>query len=174
MTPSLFPTGAGIEETARVLAYMLDTNIAIHARDGTTAVLDRLAVHAGHIVLSALSLAELERGIFKDPAYGTLRRTRLDVLMKHIPMLPFDTAAAEAYGRIIAAYGWARGRDFDRMIAGHAISADCVLVTANVDDFRDIPLLSIENWARTGRELGTSILIGWPRPCGRGPRLRPD
>ena len=38
-------------------------------------------------------------------------------------------------------------RDFDRMIAAHAISTGSVLVTNNSDDFRDIPDLSIENWA---------------------------
>ncbi|HEX4294472.1 MAG TPA: hypothetical protein VHZ29_10080 [Rhizomicrobium sp.] len=37
-------------------------------------------------------------------------------------MLAFDAAAAEAYGYIIAALGWVRGRDFDRMIAAHEIA----------------------------------------------------
>jgi tRNA(fMet)-specific endonuclease VapC len=45
-----------------VLAYLIDTNIAIHARDGTDAVLDKLAQHDGEMLLSALSLAELQRG----------------------------------------------------------------------------------------------------------------
>ena len=54
-------------------------------------------------------------------------------------MLPFDALAALAYGRIIAQCGWARGRDYDRMIAAHAISSDSILVTHNKADFRDIP-----------------------------------
>ena len=40
------------------LAYLIDANIAIHARDGTDIILDRLARHQGAILLSALSLAE--------------------------------------------------------------------------------------------------------------------
>jgi predicted nucleic acid-binding protein len=32
------------------------------------------------------------------------------------------------------------------MIAGHAISSQSVLVTGNLDDFADIPGLTIENW----------------------------
>jgi tRNA(fMet)-specific endonuclease VapC len=51
-----------------------------------------------------------------------------------------------AYGWIIAQCGWARGRDFDRMIAAHAISSGSILVTDNETDFRDIPGLSMENW----------------------------
>ncbi len=129
------------------MAYLIDTNIAIHARDGTEAVLAKLAEHDGEILLSALSLAELQRGLYKDPAHTALRRVRLDVLMRHIPVLPFDAGAAEIYGRIIAQCGWAKGRDYDRMIAAHAISAEAVLVTNNEAGFRDVAGLVLENWA---------------------------
>ena len=128
------------------MAFLIDTNIAIHARDGTDSVLGKLAEHDGAILISALTLAELQRGLYKNSAYTALRRARLDVLIEYIPILPFDAAAAEIYGRIIAQCGWVRGRDYDRMIAAHAISTDSVLVTNNEADFRDIPGLSIENW----------------------------
>jgi len=129
------------------LAFLIDTNIAIHARDGTDAVLAKLAEHDGAVLLSALSLAELQRGLFKFPAYTALRQLRLEVLLRHIPILPFDAAAAQAYGRIIAQCGWLKGRDYDRMIAAHAITSGSTLVTDNEADFRDIPGLSFENWA---------------------------
>jgi tRNA(fMet)-specific endonuclease VapC len=75
------------------------------------------------------------------------RQVRLDILLRAVPVLAFDAAAAEAYGQIIAQCGWVKGRDFDRMIAAHAISTSSVLVTNNLADFRDIPKLTIENWA---------------------------
>lgn len=128
------------------MAYLIETNIAIHARDGTDTILDKLAEHDGEVLLSALSLAELQRGLYRDPAATSLRQMRLEVLLRAIPILPFDASAAFAYGRIIAQCGWARGRDYDRMIAAHAISSGSVLVTDNEADFRDIPGLSIENW----------------------------
>jgi tRNA(fMet)-specific endonuclease VapC len=128
------------------VAYLIDTNIAIHARDGTDAVLDKLAEHDGEVLLSALSLAELQRGLYRDPALTAIRQVRLEVLLRGIPVLPFDASAARAYGQIIAQCGWTRGRDYDRMIAAHAISSGSVLVTDNVTDFRDIPGLSMENW----------------------------
>ncbi len=129
------------------MAYLLDTNIAIHARDGTDKVLDKLAEHDGEVLLSGLSLAELQRGLYKDPAYTAIRQGRLAVLLRHIPVLPFDGVAAEAYGQIIAQCGWSKGRDYDRMIAGHAIATASILVTDNVPDFADIPNLTTENWA---------------------------
>jgi tRNA(fMet)-specific endonuclease VapC len=128
------------------LAYLIDTNIAIHARDGTDRVLVRLAEHDGEVVLSALSLVELQRGIHRDQKLAALRQARLEVLLRGLPVLPFDARAAAAYGRIIAQCGWARGRDYDRMIAAHAISSESILVTDNQADFRDIPGLRIENW----------------------------
>jgi tRNA(fMet)-specific endonuclease VapC len=129
------------------LAYLIDTNIAIHARDGADAVLDRLAEHDGSVLLSALSLAELQRGPYKNPRYTSLRRIRLELLLEHLPVVPFDAPAAIAYGHIIAQCGWAKGRDYDRMIAAHAISTGSVLVTANEADFKDIAGLTMVNWA---------------------------
>ena len=109
------------------MPYLIDTNIAIHARDGTDTVLDKLAEHDGEVLLSALSLAELQRGIYRDSNFTAIRQARLEVLLRGLPVLPFDAAAAVAYGRIIAQCGWARGRDYDRMIAAHAISSGCIL-----------------------------------------------
>jgi tRNA(fMet)-specific endonuclease VapC len=126
--------------------YLLDTNIAIHARDGTDTVLDKLSEHGAEVLLSALSLAELQCGIFRDSSFTAIRQARLEVLLRGLPILPFDASAAVAYGRIIAQCGWIKGRDYDRMIAAHAISSRCILVTNDEADFRDIPGLSLENW----------------------------
>ena len=129
------------------MIYLLDTNIAIHAGDRHPRVLDRLIEHDGAIFLSALCLAELQRGLHNTTVLTAARRVRLDMILTQIPVLSFDTAAAEAYGAIIAQCGWSKGRDFDRMIAAHAIAANAVLVTANEADFRDIPGLELVNWA---------------------------
>ena len=128
------------------MAYLIDTNIAIHARDGTDAVLAKLAEHDGEVLLSALSLAELQRGAYRDPSLTAIRQARLEVLLRGLPVLPFDASAAVAYRRIIAQCGWARRRDYDRMIAAHAISSHSILVTSNAADFSGIPGLSMENW----------------------------
>ena len=128
------------------MAYLIDTNITIHARDGADAVLAKLAEHDGEVLLSALSLAELQRAVYRDPSLTAIRQARLEVLLRGLPVLPFDASAAVAYGRIIAQCGWARRCDYDRMIAAHAISSHSILVTNNLADFSDIPGLSMENW----------------------------
>jgi len=130
------------------VAYLIDTNIAIHLRDGDPGVLAKFHEHAGSVAMSALTLTELERGLYKTPALTAARTPRLDSVLRHIPVLPYDQAAAFAYGRIIAQRGWARGEDYDRMIAAHAISTRSILVTNNVGDFSAIAGLSLEDWSR--------------------------
>lgn len=128
------------------MAFFLDTNINIHAVGGLEQVLEKLLINEGAVVTSALVLAELQRGFFKRSSLTLSRKTGFDTLMLNIPVLAFDAAAAEAYGRIIAQCGWVKGRDFDRMIAAHAISSASVLVTDHAADFRDVPGLLVENW----------------------------
>ena len=128
------------------MAFMLDTSIAIHARDSNAPVLDKLNRYDGVALLSALSLAELQRGLYKNSVDTAIRQRRLILFLEQVSVLAFDAVAAEAYGQIIAALGWVKGRDFDRMIAAHAISTQSTLVTANEKDFRDVPGLKLENW----------------------------
>lgn len=126
--------------------FLLDTNIAIHIRDGLGQVIRRMESHEGSIAISALSVAELQRGLVRTPELRAVRKARLDAMLATFPVLSFDRDAAEAYGEIIDQIGIARGRDFDRMIAGHAIATGRVLVTANTADFADIPRLRLEDW----------------------------
>jgi tRNA(fMet)-specific endonuclease VapC len=97
--------------------FLIDANIGIHLRDGLESVLAKMTEHRGVVALSALSLAELQRGLHKSPEDQARRRARLATILLSIPVLSFDAAAAEAYGRVIGAVGWVKGRDFDRMIA---------------------------------------------------------
>ena len=129
------------------MRFLLDTNIVIDARDGHALVLSRIRANRGAIAMSALSLAELHRGLAPSKPEAALRGERLRDLLVVLPVIAFDAEAAGAYGRVIARLGWSRNRDFDRLIAGHALSLDRVIVTANVADFADIPNLRDENWA---------------------------
>lgn len=128
------------------MAYMIDTNIAIHARDGSEAVYAKLLDHAGEVMISALSLAEMQWGLYTSPELLSLRRARLAELLEAVPVVPFGQDAAEAYGAIVAQIGWSRSRQMDRLIAAHALVIPAVLVTANTADFVGIPGLEIENW----------------------------
>ena len=38
------------------------------------------------------------------------------MILRSVAVLPFDADASKAYGQIIAQIGWAKVRDYDRMI----------------------------------------------------------
>jgi tRNA(fMet)-specific endonuclease VapC len=128
------------------LNYLIDTNVAIYAHHGHPAILDQFARYERRIFISSLTLVELERGISKTPEFNILRRMQVDEMLKSVPVLPFDRSCAAAYGKMIAELGWMKARDFDRMIAAHAIVAKAILVTNNAKDFRDIRGLQLEEW----------------------------
>jgi tRNA(fMet)-specific endonuclease VapC len=128
------------------LAFLLDTNIVIHAIDGHATVLDHLDRNAGTIFISALTLVELQRGFARSSTKISPRKPRLPILMKALPVASFTEGAALIYGEIIAQCGWTRARDFDRMIAAQALHTTSILVTTNRSDFHDVPGLKLADW----------------------------
>lgn len=125
---------------------MLDTNVAIHLRDRDEAIMDKIEVLSGAVVLSVVTRIELEGGVHADPAQAHLRRPRLDAMLEALPVLDFDQAAADAYRGILETVGYPRRKVLDRMIAAQALVHRATLVTRNTDDFRDIPGLQILAW----------------------------
>jgi predicted nucleic acid-binding protein len=128
------------------MAFLLDTNVAIHLRDGDRRITERVAALDGAILLSIISRVELEGGVHRDPANVAARRLRLTVLLESLPVLAFDDAAADAYATIVEAAGYSRRKLLDRMIAAQALVHRLVLVTMNPDDFKDAPGLQILAW----------------------------
>lgn len=128
------------------MAYVLDTNVAIHLRDGDGAVTRKVAALEGAVLLSIVTRVELEGGVYRELAYAPLRRARLDAMLAAIPTLPFDDAAAELYGKIVAGAGYSRRKLLDRMIAAQALLHRAALITFNPDDFADVPELSLLAW----------------------------
>ena len=125
---------------------MLDTNVAIHLRDGDAAVVERVAALEGAILLSIVTRVELEGGVYREPAHAPARRARLDVILSALPTLAFDDLAAETYGRIVERAAYSRRRLLDRMIAAQALAHRASLVTLNPDDLADIPGLMLLAW----------------------------
>lgn len=129
---------------------MLDTNICIYLLTGRPQkVFDRLARQDhGSVVMSCLTLAELEHGVAVQGAKSKARdQAALESLLLDIPALPFDTVAARAFGVLAAASKLKRNQAIDNLIAAHAISQDAVLVTNNEKDFKAYAGLKVENWS---------------------------
>ena len=129
--------------------YMLDTNIFIYLiKHQPPEVRERFAqCFVGDVVISAVTLAELEFGIACSSTEAQeTNRAALESLLEDIIVAPFDAQAAKAYGPIRAAYK-DRNRDaLDKLIASHAIALGVTLVTNNEADFVNYAGLPVENW----------------------------
>ena len=128
------------------MAFILDTDVAIHLRDGDLNIAGRVAALEGAVLLSIVTRVELEGGVWRVPAEAHLRRPRLDAMLASLPVLAFDDAAADAYRGIVEAVGHSRRRLLDRMIAAQALVHRATLVTCNGEDFRDVPGLNLLTW----------------------------
>jgi tRNA(fMet)-specific endonuclease VapC len=128
------------------MAYVLDTNVAIHLRDGDVDTADRVAALDDAILISVVTRVELEGGVHRYPADAPARRARLDVMLRAIPTLAFDDASADAYRDIVAGAGYSRRKLLDRMIAAQVLMHRATLVTMNPAEFADITGLTIRAW----------------------------
>lgn len=128
------------------MSWLIDTNVAIHVRDGEPAISARVNQLVGPVLLSVISRVELEGGVNRFPAEAAVRRVRLDRMLATLPVLDFDGDAAAAYRHIVEAAGYSRRKILDRMIAAQALAKNLALVTGNSADFRDIPGLTLVEW----------------------------
>ncbi len=133
-----------------MLKYMLDTNIVIYTiKNRPEKVRKVFKRHAGQMAISAITLGELVYGAEKS---ARPERNLADVegFAARLDVMPFDEAAAFHFGQLraeLAKKGKSIG-PYDQMIAGHARSLGLILVTNNVAEFKRVPGLRIENWAK--------------------------
>ncbi len=130
--------------------YMLDTNICIYLmKHQPPQVRERFAdCFLGDVVISAITLAELEYGIECSGENKSHNQNALDSLLEDLMVAPFDNTAARAYGPLRAAHRERQKNALDKLIAAHALSLGVTLVTNNESDFRDFEGLTIENWVK--------------------------
>ena len=100
-------------------------------------------------VITAITLAELSVGplVAADARERATRQARLQQAEADFDPLPFDAAAARAFGRVAASLRQAgrkaHARAYDAMIAAIAISNDLPLYTCNPGDFGHIDELDL-------------------------------
>jgi tRNA(fMet)-specific endonuclease VapC len=130
------------------MRYLLDTNTCISVmRNERSAVARMSAVSPGDCAISTITSYELYTGVEKcsDPVR---ERTKVEALLKAVHTLPFDLAAARRAAGIRAALE-SQGRPigpYDVLLAGHAVAAGLVLVTANTAELTRVAALALENW----------------------------
>jgi tRNA(fMet)-specific endonuclease VapC len=129
------------------MKYLLDTDTVSYALRGEGQVVSRITAHKpSELCISALSLAELRYGA--DRKGSRKLHTLIDTFTSSVEVAVFGEEAALEFGRIgtvLAERGTPIG-EFDVLIAAHAASLRCTLVTNNVRHFSKVPGLAVEHW----------------------------
>jgi len=112
--------------------YLLDTNVVSHIMQGRdSGLLARLTeLPVGQVVISSVTLAELEYGLRRKGQPIRLRNALTQVLLR-MDVLPWDEQVATCYGEFCTTLE-AQGinlSDFDMMIAAHAVAVNATLVS---------------------------------------------
>lgn len=133
------------------MRYMLDTNVLINCiRKRSDKLLKRLSdMDPSDVCISSLTYAELVHGVEKSKEVER-NRFALALMLANIEILDFDVNAANDYGKIRADLE-SKGEPigpFDMLIAAHALSRGCVLVTNNTREFQRVAGLKVVDWMR--------------------------
>ncbi len=127
---------------------LLDTNVIVHYLKGDPAIVTRIQnASRGDLAIPAIVVYELEYGTLRS-RLPARRRRELEIGLKHIQHVPFDSAAAMAAAGIrieLEKRGTAIG-PLDMLIAGTAISRGAGLVTNNAAEFSRVPGLRVLDW----------------------------
>ncbi len=129
--------------------YMLDTNIVSHIMQGRdAALLGKLAsVPVGNVVISSITLAELQYGLHRKGQPPRLMDAMAQVLLR-IDVLPWDQPVAMCYGELCATLE-AKGislSELDMMIAAHAVSVGATLVSRDKTFGQVAERMTVEVW----------------------------
>ena len=123
---------------------VVDSDVLIDAlrRSGPAPARFRLALEAGRLVTTAISVFELRSG-----AAGRPEAKKVEALLAALPALPFDAVAARAAAELrreLEAAGRGIGMA-EYQIAGICVSRRLPLLTRNLAHFERVPGLALEN-----------------------------
>ena len=127
---------------------MLDTNILSDLVRNPQGLIAQKISSVGErsICTSIIVASELRFGA-KKPGSKQLT-TQLNTILSAIDILPLEEPADHCYGELrihLEKHGTPIGPN-DMLIAAHALLLDCVVVTANEQEFSRVPKLKVENW----------------------------
>lgn len=134
-----------------MMEYMLDTSTCIYIiKRKPVDIIDRFRkIQISQVSISSITLSELEYGVIKSskPEQNQLALAQFVAPME---ILSYGDKAALYYAELrvyLEKQGTPIG-SLDMLIAAHALSAGCILVTNNVKEFDRVPNLKIDNWVK--------------------------
>ena len=130
--------------------FVLDTNAVVHALKGLGRVRDMIArIHPSDLAIPAVVAYELELGVLgsRNPA---ARRRDLMLVLRTLPVLPFDSESASSAARVrfeLERAGETIG-PIDTLIAGTVLAQgpNATLITHNSREFSRVQSLRIDDW----------------------------
>ena len=133
------------------MKFMLDTNTCIYIiKQKPSEVIERFKrTKISQIGISSITLSELLYGVSKS-SKPKQNQVALAQFIAPLVILPYGDEAAEYYGDIrsyLEKQGTPIG-SLDMLIAAHALSIACTLVTNNEKEFIRILNLKIDNWVK--------------------------
>jgi tRNA(fMet)-specific endonuclease VapC len=131
------------------MKFMLDTDFCIYAiKQKPEKVIAALRRNeAKGICLSSVTVAELWFGVNKSGSRKN--ESALEQFLSTFELLPFDQRVAKVYGGVrekLKSMGTPIG-PLDTQIAAHALALNLTLVTNNVNEFKRVEGLKLDNWA---------------------------
>lgn len=128
---------------------LLDTNMISYFLRGEKQVVERFREYQtfhSYLTFSVLTYYEIKSGLLYKDAKNLLQQ--FEILANSSEILPLDIDTSNVASII---YQDLRQRGLlitpiDLLIAASAINHQCVLITANVKHFQNIPNLEYENW----------------------------
>lgn len=128
--------------------YLLDTNTVIYFFKGLGGVAKNMFERSPQeIFIPSIVIYELEVGIAKS-SDSKKREEQLLKLLSHVQIVDFSENEAKVSAKIRAELeknGTPIG-PIDTLIAGCAKANGLILVTRNIDEFKRVDGLSLENW----------------------------
>ena len=128
---------------------LLDTGICIELLRGNKKVIDRRQGYEEKVAISFMSVAELYYGAEKSNSVGDNTKL-IEAFLLTIEVIHSDLEILKKFGELKAVLG-STGKilaDADIFIAATTLTKCNMLITGNVNHFRRIEELRLENWIR--------------------------
>jgi len=99
------------------------------------------------LAVTAISVGELTHGVHRS-SHPAENMARLNVLLDHVQVLPFDEDAARRFGELKAELEQVGTplADLDLQIASVVLTHRLTLVTHNQQHFQRVPDLRLDDW----------------------------
>ena len=128
---------------------LLDTDICIELLRGNPKVIDKRQGYDEKIAISVMSVAELFYGAEKSD-YAVNNSRLIEEFLLTIEVISSDMEILKKFGEIKAKLGGGGNilADADIFIAATTLTKCSMLITGNLNHFKRIEELKIENWIR--------------------------